>query len=188
MARRCCQRCSASSWQRPVVWSNGLCALSPRPGLLDAWVRPCDSGRAHRHRVPPACDRNTACAPTPHPLCRALPTPRSVRRSRHRALPARDRRPATLCLGDAPQPVIAPVGMRSPPSSPCPAPRCPHRTRHAPHPAAHAASASAMPRAPSPPAAPRPAARVPLRFRQFPRNGAVIQLPIQENFVSKDKQ
>ena len=38
------------------------------------------------------------------------------------------------------------------------------------------------------PAAPRPAARVPLRFRQFPRNGAVIQLPIQENFVSKDKQ
>ena len=66
---------------------------------------------------------------------------------------------------------------RNPPSRPsacdlrrarhaCPAPRCPHRTRHAP----------------------RPAARVPLRFRQFPRNGAVIQLPIQENFVSKDKQ
>lgn len=68
-----------------------------------------------------------------------------------------------------------------------PAPRCPRRTRtrHAARPAAHAASA--MPRAP-PPAAPRLAARVPLRFRQFPRNGAVIQLPIQENFVSKDKQ
>lgn len=36
MARRCWQRCSTSSWQRPAVWSNGLCALSPRPGLLDA--------------------------------------------------------------------------------------------------------------------------------------------------------
>lgn len=53
-----------------------------------------------------------------------------------------------------------------------------HRARR------HAISAElAMPRAPSP-----PAARAPLRFRQFPRNGAVIQLPIQENFVSKDKQ
>lgn len=77
------------------------------------------------------------------------------------------------------------------PSAPAIAPCRPcdlRRARHAPHPAAHAASASAMPRAPSPPAAPRPAARAPLRFRQFPRNGAVIQLPIQENFVSKDKQ
>ena len=36
MARRTRQRCSTSSWQRPAVWSNGLCALSPIPGLLDA--------------------------------------------------------------------------------------------------------------------------------------------------------
>ena len=36
MAQRTCQRCSTSSWQRPAVWSNGLCALSPIPGLLDA--------------------------------------------------------------------------------------------------------------------------------------------------------
>lgn len=83
----------------------------------------------HSVKMLPACDRNTACAPTPHPLCRALPTPRPVRRSRHRALPTRDRLPAALCLGDAPQPAIAPVGMRSPPSSPCPAPRCPCRVR-----------------------------------------------------------
>lgn len=71
MARRTCQRCSTSSWQRPVVCSNGLCALSPIPGLLDAWVHPCNPGRAHRYRyhaLPPACDRRTACAlPTPHP-------------------------------------------------------------------------------------------------------------------------
>lgn len=32
------------------------------------------------------------------------------------------------------------------------------------------------------------AARAPPRFPQFPRNSAVIQLPIQENSVSKDKQ
>ena len=42
-----------------------------------------------------------------------------------------------------------------------------------------------------PPLAPGPAARAaraPPRFLQFPRNSAVIQLPIQENSVSKDKQ
>lgn len=53
------------------------------------------------------------------------------------------------------------------------------------------ARASAI--SPAPPALrrhsrPGPAARAPPRFPQFPRNSAVIQLPIQENSVSKDKQ
>lgn len=79
MARRTCQRCSTSSWQRPVVCSNGLCSLSPIPGLLDAWVHPCNPGRAHRYRyhaLPLACDRRTACAlltPHPHPAPPADP-------------------------------------------------------------------------------------------------------------------
>lgn len=43
-------------------------------------------------------------------------------------------------------------------------------------------------RFPRTPASRRPAASAPPWFPQFPRNSAVIQLPIQENFVSKDKQ
>ena len=90
MARRTCQRCSTSSWQRPVVCSNGLCALSPIPGLLDAWVHPCNPGRAHRyHALPPACDRRTAWVPpacdrrrSRHPAARSPPAPPTPRRHR----------------------------------------------------------------------------------------------------------
>lgn len=61
----------------------------------------------------------------------------------------------------------------APPPLRCPCPRTP------PAPIAPPAG---------PPAPHRPAARAPPRFPQFPRNSAVIQLPIQENSVSKDKQ
>lgn len=104
MARRTCQRCSTSSWQRPVVCSNGLCALSPIPGLLDAWVHPCNPGRAHRYRyhaLPLACDRRTACAlPTPHPH------PRSACRSRYR-VPSGSRPGDVAPWRYRPQPAIA---------------------------------------------------------------------------------
>lgn len=120
---------------RPVVWSNGLCALSPIPGLLDARVRPCNPGRAHRYRyhaLPPACDRRTACAlPTPHP---------------HPAPPAD---PATSRPADT-----SAAGLRSPPIPP---PRRALATC-----AAHAPPPSRPRRVP---AAPRPAARAPLQFR-----------------------
>ena len=121
MARRTCQRCSASSWQRPVVCSNGLCALSPIPGLLDAWVRPCNPGRAHRYRyhaLPLACDRRTACAlPTPHPH------PRSACRSRYR-VPSGSRPGDVAPWRYRPQPAIASrctACVPPPPASP-PAP------------------------------------------------------------------
>ncbi len=104
MARRTCQRCSTSSWQRPVVCSNGLCALSPIPGLLDAWVHPCNPGRAHRYRyhaLPLACDRRTACAlPTPHPH------PRSACRSCYR-VPSGSRPGDVAPWRYRPQPAIA---------------------------------------------------------------------------------
>lgn len=104
MARRTCQRCSTSSWQRPVVCSNGLCALSPIPGLLDAWVHPCNPGRAHRYRyhaLPLACDRRTACALlTPHPH------PRSACRSRYR-VPSGSRPGDVAPWRYRPQPAIA---------------------------------------------------------------------------------
>lgn len=102
MARRTCQRCSTSSWQRPVVCSNGLCALSPIPGLLDAWVHPCNPGRAHRyHALPPACDRRTACAlPMPHPH------PRSACRFRYR-VPSGSRPGDVAPWRYRPQPAIA---------------------------------------------------------------------------------
>ena len=64
-------------------------------------------------------------------------------------------------------------GPAAPPPLRCPCPRTP------PAPIAPPAG---------PPAPHRPAARAPPRFPQFPRNSAVIQLPIQENSVSKDKQ
>lgn len=104
MARRTCQRCSTSSWQRPVVCSNGLCSLSPIPGLLDAWVHPCNPGRAHRYRyhaLPLACDRRTACALlTPHPH------PRSACRSRYR-VPSGSRPGDVAPWRYRPQPAIA---------------------------------------------------------------------------------
>ena len=167
MARRTCQRCSTSSWQRPVVCSNGLCALSPIPGLLDAWVHPCNPGRAHRYRyhaLPLACDRRTACAlPTPHPHP-APPADPAIASRQARAQ-------ATSRLGDtARNPLSRPAaplqswsrsplsrlaaGLRSPP---IPLPRAP------PHPRRHLRRT--RPAARPPPAAPRPAARAPLQFR-----------------------
>lgn len=112
MARRTCQRCSTSSWQRPVVCSNGLCALSPIPGLLDAWVHPCNPGRAHRYRyhaLPLACDRRTAWVP---PAC-------DRRRSRYLA-PRRHPRRHLRCTRPA---------ARPPPAAPRPAARAPLQFR-----------------------------------------------------------
>ena len=149
MARRTCQRCSTSSWQRPVVCSNGLCALSPIPGLLDAWVHPCNPGRAHRYRyhaLPLACDRRTACAlPAPHPPPLRLPIPLSrpvrlaPRRRRALAIPPATRyrvplhrlRPAGLRSPHR----LGPVGLRSPPIllPHAPPPPAPPRARHPPH-------------------------------------------------------
>ena len=74
--------------------------------------------------------------------------------------------------------------------------RLPHARASAISPALPRRPCAAHALAPAAPAAPpadipaphRPAARAPPRFPQFPRNSAVIQLPIQENSVSKDKQ
>ena len=135
MARRTCQRCSTSSWQRPVVCSNGLCALSPIPGLLDAWVHPCNPGRAHRYRyhaLPLACDRRTACAlpaPHPHPAPPADPA----------IAPRQARAQATSCLGDTARNPLsrpaAPPGSRrlaiaADPATSRPAATRPHPRRH----------------------------------------------------------
>lgn len=159
MARRTCQRCSTSSWQRPVVCSNGLCALSPIPGLLDAWVHPCNPGRAHRYRyhaLPLACDRRTACAlPTPHPH----PAPPADPAIASRQARAR----ATSRLGDtAHNPLsrpAAPPGSRRLAIAADPATPPPPALPPAPHPR------RTRPAARPPPAAPRPAARAPLQFR-----------------------
>lgn len=144
MARRTCQRCSTSSWQRPVVCSNGLCALSPIPGLLDAWVHPCNPGRAHRYRyhaLPLACDRRTACAlpaPYPHPrsACRSryrVPSgsrPGDVAPWRYRPQPAI----ASRCTACVPRPAIAADPATSRPAATrvatCAVPASP---RHPPH-------------------------------------------------------
>lgn len=112
MARRTCQRCSTSSWQRPAVWSNGLCALSPIPGLLDARVRPCNPSRAHRyHALPPACDRRTACAQATlrlgdtarNPLSRPAAPPGSRRLAIAAPAPPRARHPPHLALPRGPR-------------------------------------------------------------------------------------
>lgn len=158
MARRTCQRCSTSSWQRPVVCSNGLCALSPIPGLLDAWVHPCNPGRAHRYRyhaLPLACDRRTACAlPTPHPH----PVPPA-----DPAIASRQARAqATSRLGDtARNPLSRPAappasrGLRSPPTP--------------------------LPRAPPPPALPpalHPSRRAPATRRTAPCRAGSAAVPV----------
>lgn len=154
MARRTCQRCSTSSWQRPVVCSNGLCALSPIPGLLDAWVHPCNPGRAHRYRyhaLPLACDRRTACAlPTPHPH------PRSACRSRYR-VPSGSRPGDVAPWRYRPQPAIASR------CTACVPPACDRRTACVlptphPHPAPPADPAASRPAATRPAAHPPPAA------------------------------
>lgn len=150
MARRTCQRCSTSSWQRPVVCSNGLCALSPIPGLLDAWVHPCNPGRAHRyHALPLACDRRTACVLlTPHPH------PRSVCRSRYR-VPSGSRPGDVAPWRYRPQPAIA---------SRCTAwvpPACDRRRSRYLAPRRHPPA----PRSAPPPPAPPPAPPTPRRHR-----------------------
>ena len=151
------------------------CLLHAPPPVISlvpaAACAPCHLSRVHRRR-----------------LARIAPTHAAIRRAAHCG---RDELSIGLFLPPSccPRRRIAPIDARSP-APPEPQPR---------------ANRTPAPRQPSPahpwsrlrPSAPRRhsrlgptarAARAPPRFPQFPRNGAVIQLPIQENSVFKDKQ
>ena len=164
--------CSLVEWALPPHRPYLVCLTHERtPAILVALtaivITPC---RRLAIAAPPA-------------RCPRLIRPRSARRSRYCA-PSGSRPGDVAPWRYRPQPAIA--SRRTA----CVPPACDRRRSRylAPrrHPRRHLRCT--RPAARPPPAAPRPSARVPLRFRQFPRNGAVIQLPIQENFVSKDKQ